>query len=81
MYATDVKKMIEKRNDVELTVSEGPVSAVVHIRPNDDDMELSFFGGALIIVFDKARITDPHGIELWLDGRCVASLDVTEWRE
>lgn len=81
MYAIDVKKIMEKRIEKELTVSEGPVSAVVTVRNNDDDMELSFFGGALIIVFDKVKITDPHGIELWLQGRCVASLDVKEWGE
>lgn len=81
MYAIDVKKLIEKRNDVEIKVSDGPVSAIANIRPNDDDMELVLFGGAFVVVFDKVRITDPHGIELWLQGGCVASMDVTEWRE
>lgn len=82
MYATDVKALIEKKKDIRFTVSEGSVSAIAVFRPSeDDDMELLLFNERMYMLFDEIRIADPKGIELYLRNRCIASIDVSEWRE
>lgn len=82
MYATDVKALIEKKKDIRFTVSEGSVSAIAVFRPSDDDdMELLLFNERMYMLFDEIRIADPKGIELYFRNMCIASIDVSEWRE
>lgn len=80
MFAKEVKTLFEKRMERKIVLSEGAVSAIAEVRPNDDDMEITLFAGGFVVLFDKVEVTDTYGLDLYFRGNCVAAVDVREWR-